>query len=551
MAVAQLSPGVVINEVDLSQYVAKISTATFGIVGAAEWGPVEEPTLVTTEADFVSKFGKPMDLSDGTLTAKQLAARYAGHAATHFLKQGNRLYFIRLTTSGDAAANAKYTDVNSVPIFDVDAIYSGELGNRIRLVIDVAASESTIADPAHISIRVEVDFLGTGVYKTVESYPRVSINAVEVSAYTGSEDYIILYNATNDLNSEPHPKSVAALTSWMKFNAVGTAGSSNLRSLPEIINFTGGLNGDDLPDNIITGSSDIFTGLSGLQRLRDTSLDVNIIAAPGLQGQEASIQHELISIAESRKDCIALLDPPQGLSPTAVVDWANGAANSGNNSAFNSSYAAVYYPWIQYFDPYNGVSVFTPPSGWVAGVMAKNDRRAGPQFAPMGLNRGTISEATGIENPEVADLGVREFLYGNNNVVNPIVAFPEFGIVVWGQRTTQRVDSALDRVDIRRMMIVLEKSIASSVLFLVGEKNNSKTRRRFVQLVKPVLDGMVANEGILEYSIKVDESINTPDVVANNQLVGQIFIKPTLTAEVIAVDFVLTDQSTTFTESTI
>ena len=204
----------------------------------------------------------------------------------------------------------------------------------------------------------------------------------------------------------------------------------------------------------------------------------------------------------------------------------------------------MYYPWIQIQDADLGKNVWVPPSVVMSGVYAFNDKVAHEWFAPAGLNRGTIDIAILAERKLTQSN--RDDLYESN--VNPIATFPGQGVVVWGQKTLQKKASALDRVNVRRLLIKLKKFIAGTSRFLVFEQNNSKTRNRFLNIVNPYMEQVQSNSGLNAFKIVMDETNNTADTIDRNVLYGQIFVQPTRTAEFIVLDFTVQPTGATFPE---
>ncbi len=210
----------------------------------------------------------------------------------------------------------------------------------------------------------------------------------------------------------------------------------------------------------------------------------------------------------------------------------------------DSNYAATYWPWVQISDQQIGKNRWVPPSVSMAGTLAFNDKVGAPWFAPAGLNRGVI------QNVVQAERGLthknRDTLYESN--VNPLATFPGQGVVVWGQKTLQKKSSALDRVNVRRLMIKVKKFIAASSRFLVFEQNTAQTRERFLNIANPFLEQVQSQSGLNAFKVVMDESNNTPDVVDRNILYGQIFVQPTRTAEFIVLDFTIQPTGATFPE---
>jgi len=285
---------------------------------------------------------------------------------------------------------------------------------------------------------------------------------------------------------------------------------------------------------------------TGLQLLASPSAtDLNIICAPGWA--EAAVINELIQIAETRGDCMTVIDPPEDLRPSEVVDWHNGQGDwVGTHAAFNSSYAAMYWPWVKIYDSYNRQYVWTPPCGHVLAVYAYTDQATESWFAPAGLNRGRV--VSGVDIAYDPTRGEMDLLYGNGNAINPIERFTKDGIVVWGQRTLQRKPSALDRVNVRRLLLYLRKVISTAVRYLVFEPNDEKTWKLFGHLVTPFLNDVRQRRGLYDFRVKCDETTNTPAVIDRNEMHAQIFLKPVKSAEFIQVDLVITTTGANFDE---
>jgi len=256
--------------------------------------------------------------------------------------------------------------------------------------------------------------------------------------------------------------------------------------------------------------------------------DINLLALPGLVDNNANhavVITEALNMCEDRGDCFLLIDPAS--YGTALSSVTSEAADRDSN------YAAMYWPWVKIADPDLNKNVWVPASVVIPGVYAFNDRVAAPWFAPAGLNRGGIDVAVQAERKLTQSN--RDDLYDAN--VNPLASFPNTGIVVYGQKTLQKKSSALDRVNVRRLMIAAKKYIASASKFLVFEQNTAVTRNRFLNIVNPYFEDVQQRQGLYAFKVVMDDSNNTPDVIDRNQMVGQIFLQPTKTAEFIVIDF--------------
>lgn len=262
----------------------------------------------------------------------------------------------------------------------------------------------------------------------------------------------------------------------------------------------------------------------------------NIIAAPGLvYSVSAHITplDAIISLAEKRGDCIAVAD---------LYGYGGSVAQvKGKSAAINSSYAAAYWPWVQLASA-TGKNEFCPASVVIPGVYAFTDGATAPWFAPAGLVRGGIP--TVIQAERKLTRGSRDELYSAN--VNPIATFPGQGIAVFGQKTLQKKASALDRVNVRRLLIALKKFIGDQAKNLIFEQNTNATRNRFLAAVNPFLESVVQRQGLYAFRVVMDDSNNTPDVIDRNQLIGQIFIQPAKTVEFIVLDFTIEPTGATF-----
>lgn len=295
-------------------------------------------------------------------------------------------------------------------------------------------------------------------------------------------------------------------------------------------------------DYIGTVNGDIRTGL---QTIANSELyDVNLIIVPGISS--APVINEVISVCRSRGDCMAIIDPPLGLGVQQVVDWHNGVGVYSDHAAFNDSYGALYWPWCKVYDPYNEQYIWTPPSGHLAGVYAFNDSQRDVWWAPAGYNRGLLPSVQELEFN--ADQGSRDFLYGNQNAVNPITKSTKDGIAVWGQRTLQRKPTALDRVNVRRLILYIRKVLATTVKYFVFEPNDSFTWRQFIGLTEPFLETIKDRRGLYEYKVICDATTNPPSQIDQNEMVANIYLKPTKAAEAITVNLITTDTGTSFDE---
>jgi hypothetical protein len=254
--------------------------------------------------------------------------------------------------------------------------------------------------------------------------------------------------------------------------------------------------------------------------------DINLVVTPGIiRSEHPTITNRVIDMVEDRQDCFYIADFVNvGASITEATEKAN---------EVDSNYVATYYPWIKTVDANTNKLIPVPPSVLMPAVFAANDRLAAEWFAPAGLNRGGIIGAVSVLNRLTHS--ERDTLYENK--VNPIAAFPGQGIVAFGQKTLQDRASALDRINVRRLLITVKKFIASTSRFLVFEQNTATTRARFLNTVNPYLEAIQQRQGLYAFRVVMDETNNTPDVIDRNIMAGQIFLQPAKTAEFIVIDF--------------
>ena len=304
------------------------------------------------------------------------------------------------------------------------------------------------------------------------------------------------------------------------FDGMNPATVSNLGS--DIT--TGNSQGFNLNGATASGSVAYMRAINALSNTDE--FDINMVIAPGVvQRLHSYISTAIVDLCEQRSDCFYIMD---GTTAGDSVGQATTAA-----SAIDSNYVGTYYPWVKTIDVNTNKLITVPPSVLLPGVFAANDRVAAEWFAPAGLNRGGLVGAVSVLNR--LSQSEKDELYEGK--VNPIVQFPGQGIVVFGQKTLQDKPSALDRINVRRLLLTVRKYIASTSRYLVFEQNTSTTRNTFLNIVNPYLESIQQRQGLYAFRVVMDESNNTPDVIDRNILKGAIYLQPTKTAEFIQIDF--------------
>ena len=352
----------------------------------------------------------------------------------------------------------------------------------------------------------------------------------------GTDSYVQSSGEYTNKSKYIRVKSVTSKTPDY-FNNAGTAKTEFTASLPQVgsgsfSGATGDLFGagakfyDKITPSDIQGlaATDYNASISLLSNKDDYKF--NLLTAPGLNHSDHATQTtSLVTVAEGRQDCIAVVDlDGYGTQISTMVI---------NAASFDSSYAATYWPWLQTVDPNTGQVVWVPASTMIPGVYAFTDASSDAWFAPAGLTRGALGNVTKAERKLTTTN--RDSLYEAN--INPIATFPGSGVVVFGQKTLQKRASALDRVNVRRLLIALKGYISQVSDNLVFEQNTIATRNTFLAQVNPYLESVQQRQGLYAFKVVMDDTNNTPDVIDRNQLVGQIYIQPTRTAEFVLLDF--------------
>lgn len=449
----------------------------------------------------------------------------------------------------------------------------------------VSASSSAIGASPLINLTpLDVDVLGTnaGAAAPTISFTaltggshsaNISVRISDSTALTGTKKVEILYKDVvvetfDKLYKSPTPVTGGYAMVTTINNGDTTAGfdaseyvtATSLAALGEnpvngTYDLTTGANGDNWTAGTVVGTIS-GTTRTGMQIFRDPEqIYINVLATPGMSWN--SIISEGLDICTDRADCIYIADCPIGLSPADAVKWHNGDASvtatvdqeartQTNSTQFNSSYGALYYPFVQVFDAFTDDDIWLPPSAIALRTIAFTDEVADPWFAPAGPNR---TQATSVLDLEYsATLGERDLMQMTGNNINPIAAISGVGVVIMGQKTMQKATTALDRVNVRRLLLQAEKLVAQSVFFLTFEQNDSVMWRRFVNLVSPIFDDIKSRRGLYDFRIVADSSTTTDTLINQNTFLGKIFLQPTKSAEKLIVSFNLVPTGANFDE---
>jgi hypothetical protein len=571
MADTLISPGVLALENDQSFITQQPITVGAAIIGPTVKGPVEVPTIVTSYSDYQNKFGTAF------LSGSQVYTYFTSIAAYNYFNNGGETLlvsrvvsgtFTSATTSGSQgtpvlnyntsesvrfATLSKGTIMNSTGSQDTaGALASGSADNIRWSIVNSDTSSGTFS----LLIRQGDDT--TNNQTVLETWTNLSMDPTapnfvtkvigdQVQNYNSTTNQIETSGSVPNFSRYVYVSSVLTPTP-LYFDNNGVAKAQFTGSIP--VNASGSFGGavGDLfgagaayYDTITSGNnsqglpSGSYTNMINLLSNQD-DYRFNVIIAPGLfNSLQTSQCTSIINNTQNRGDSIFVLDlVPYNVNSIPTVTT---QANSRN-----TSYAASYWPWVQTIDPDTGALVWVPASTMVAGVYAYNDNVSEPWFAPAGINRGGLSNV--VRAAQKLSQTQRDTLYQNK--VNPIATFPGTGVVVYGQKTLQTRASALDRVNVRRLLIALKSYISQVANNLVFEQNTIATRNQFLAQVNPYLTSVQQRQGLYAFKVVMDDSNNTPDVIDRNQLVGQIYLQPTKTAEFIYLNFNILPTGVTF-----
>lgn len=564
---ATRSPGVYIRELDLSDYIQAVSGTIFAVLGGATKGPLNSPVQVFSEEDMIQQFGTPQLGNYG----------YGIHAMLQFLREGRRGVFVRISdgTHQTSSVNICDTDVSALgvvdevpagygaPLGEFEAASPGTWGNEIRVVISDVEEDPNYAGDSVFNLEVQIpadNQRPVQNWQTIEKFNylqpelRLSTNPTSDRWY----EQVVNRGITGEIAASQYVVATAlAQPAWGPPGKAVLPGTYQLGSDTVIFTdgsvqasfVTGGnfVLGDDGVSGIVDADyigayvGQTATGLKVFANPEQS--DVNMIACPGVFS--AAVINEMLSLCETRGDCMAIVDTPFGLNVQGAIDWHNGTGYA--HSAFNSSYGAVYWSWVYAYDQYAKKDIWMPASGFAAARYAYNDRVRGHHWAPAGFQRGRVGLALDLEM--TPDPSQRDALYTGGNVVNPLVDFVGQGIHIWGQKTLQRRESALQSVNVRRMLLVAKKTVARTVRILNFEQNDESLWRQFINLLTPYFQKLEEDRGIDEFSIIADASTTTALKKDQGIMNGRILLRPTRSAEVIEVDFVIFSSGASFAEA--
>lgn len=591
----QTSPGVAVVEKDLSQVVTFTPTNEGAIVGNFESGPIEKPILISSSSQLYQVFGKPNDNNAS-----------AWFSAWNFLQYSNKLWVVRVSPTGilNAAVTSgiKITNADAYEATEGAALISagrwvckhpGTVGNNLRVIMIDQSNYAEFADLTsghwggdNLSQFVDGKALSTYLKEGAPSTTEYVASRAIGSTDKGDELAIFVIDKTGAISGIPGTVLEVMEGLSKASDAVNYKGES-IYYANWMNKFSNYIYWASHPSNtdLITGAGFIAFGATAYDvqgsavkfelfetlTVDDKSLsagangstptDGEIIAAYNLLSNKEEynvsffmtgtysadvVRHVVQNICEVRKDSIGFITPNDDGAPflnrtTIVTDLTTFKETTLN---INSSYAVMDSGFKYQFDNYNKKYRWVPLNGDIAGLCARTDSEAEPWFSPAGYNRGQVKGVTKLSSN--LDQAARDILYPKG--INAIVAFPGAGTVLYGDKTLQSKSSAFDRINVRRLFIILEKAIADAAKYQLFELNDEFTRAQFKTLVEPFLRTVQGRRGLADFKVVCDSSNNTEDVVSRNEFIADIYILPLYSVNYITLNFIATKSSVQFNQ---
>lgn len=559
-----LSPGVNFSEIDLTTIVPAVGTTEGAYAGDFDWGPLFSIVSLGNQVELVSTFGKP---TSNTFKSFFSVSNFLDYARNIRTVRTANVAAAKNATSGTALLiqnrddyELNYLDLSAANTSgQFAARYAGAKGNGLKVSLWASANSTAFADwtyaeefngatgtstyvgnlagandEMHIIVIDTLGKFSDAANTVLEKFPYVS-KASDAKNDDGSSNYYV--NVINDrskyvyvLNHAQNiTTQVAETSSWGN-----TAAATNFAetSTSYTVTLSGGVDGWSETANVITGY-DKFANAE--------EVDVSLIVT-GAHPQVVS-EYIVDNIAETRRDCVAFISPEY----EDVVDNAGSEVTdiTTYRNLFNSSsYAVMDNNWKYQFDKFNNVYRWIPCNGDIAGLCVRTDFERDPWFSPAGFNRGHIKNVTKLAWN--ATKGNRDDLYKIG--VNPVQSFPGEGVILYGDKTMLAKPSAFDRINVRRLFIVLEKAITRAARYSLFEFNDEFTRAQFVALVEPFLRDVQGRRGIYDFRVVCDATNNTPEVIDRNEFIGDIYIKPARSINFIQLNFVAVRTGVAFEE---
>ena len=565
----QLSPGINVSEIDLSTTVPAVGTTEGAFVGNFVWGPANKIVNVSNEIELARLFGKP---DSNTFVSFFTAANFLSYAQNlRLVRAANTSNVLNATSAGQAISianrdvyEASYLAVPNSNTYGMFAArYPGKLGNSLKVSLFAGntaspdtwnssawmyydqfnsppktsvytAANGGANDEMHIIV-IDEEGKFTGVANTVlEKFDFVS-KASDAKTDDGSSNYYV--NVINDKSQYIYIMNHAQAANLAPDTITWGTPASNTAFTQSNAVYTASMTNGTFE---MATQGDITLGYDKFVNPAEADISLVITGDHGIAIQ----QYVIDNICEARKDCVAFISPSRantvnnlGSETTSIINYRNALGRS-------TSYAVMDSSWKYQFDKYNNVYRWIPMNGDIAGLCVRTDQTTDAWFSPAGISRGQIKNVIKLGwNPTQ---GNRDDLYKNG--INPVVTFPGEGTILYGDKTLLAKPSAFDRINVRRLFIVLEKAIAKASRASLFEFNDEFTRAQFISLVEPFLRTVKGRRGIYDYRVVCDTTNNTPDIIDRNQFIGDIYIKPARSINFIQLNFVAVRTGVAFEE---
>jgi len=567
----QLSPGVNVTEIDLTTIVPAVGTTEGAFAGNFNWGPLQEIRTISSETELLNTFSKP---DQNTFVDFFTASNFLSYARNLKIVRSANTAIAKNASIGNGILIKNQNDyvssysnmeaANTAGMFA--ARYPGELGNSLKVSMyadtayvarenwnsgvwdfagyfDSAPNTSVFAasvagknDELHLIV-IDEDGKFTGTANTVlERFSYLS-KASDAVTSDGSSNYYL--NVINNLSKYIYiinppqnvTSNVADSTNW---GTPASATTYSQTSSKYTVSLSGGVTGA-VSDAARILSYDMFSNAE--------EVDISLVLTGA--ANTAVVQYVIDNIAEYRRDCVVFCSPARDdVIGIGTTEAANNIIETRVALGRSTSYAVMDSTWKYQFDKYNNVYRWVPMNGDLAGLCVRTDFERDPWFSPAGFNRGQIKNVVKLAyNPDKTD---RDELYKNG--INPVVTFKGEGTILYGDKTMLTRPSAFDRINVRRLFIVLEKAIARAAKYSLFEFNDEFTRAQFVSIVNPFLRDVQSRRGIFDYRVVCDETNNTPEVIDRNEFIGDIYIKPARSINFIQLNFVAVRTGVAFEE---
>lgn len=542
MAAYNKSPSVTLLEQDRSAYVVTTANTILCIVGYATKGPINTVKSITSKSSFLKTFGPPSS-----------TAPWSNMAVQRALNQTNQVLFYRvanLAYGGDSLLQAgfaervikTYGDSNKVlfQTYEKGTALNANLYLTVTQRLDPVKGDSRFDLRVYYAGDLQETFVGISFASGDTNFFATKINTDITNGGSAWMSVATKQRGTSIFRLIP-AGSASGTVSTFYFGVNPTSVSDSLSG--DSRKFKSGIGdtfsaeyGDSTAydyrigkDGIYSGDTIFVNALSTSGALANKELwDFHILSVP--DNSDSAVADAGVALAEYRNDFLFLVDPPFGKTVDNVVNWHNGVGSQGRSSPLNSSYAATWWPWLKDYNQQAGQYVWVPPSVFIGELLLNVDRNFAPWYAPAGDIRGKITAYDYEVSPSQAD---REQLYGDLNAVNPIVNFNIKGLEVYGQKTLLRQTTALNRLNVRRMIIYVKKLIKKAMDSIVFEPDNADSWSRARTIINSILEPVRQQNGLADYKVTIDDTTNTPDLIAQQIMTGIIQLIPVGAIEII------------------